>query len=62
MNFSVGESSVYLHKLLQKTRAFRDIEVVVAPSTIALQPLSLQIDRKKIRLAAQSANAHDFGA
>lgn len=62
MNFSVGESSVYLHKLLQKTRAFRDIEVVVAPSTIALQPLSLQIDRKKIRLAAQNANAHDFGA
>lgn len=62
MNFSVGESSVYLHKLLQKTRAFRDIEVIVAPSFVALQPLSLQVDRKKIRLAAQSANPHDFGA
>lgn len=62
MNFSVGESSVYLHKLLQKTRAYRDIEVVVAPSAVALQPLSLQTDRKKIRLAAQTANAHDFGA
>ncbi len=62
MNFSVGESSVYLHKLLQRTRAMRDIEVVVAPSFVALQPLSLQVDRKKIRLAAQNANPHDFGA
>ncbi len=62
MNFSVGESSVYLHKLLQKIRAFRNIEVIIAPSTIALQPLSLQIDRKKLRLAAQAANPHDFGA
>lgn len=62
MNFTVGESSVYLHKLLQKTRQYRDIEVVVAPSLIALQPLSLQTDRKKIRLAAQTANPHDFGA
>lgn len=62
MNFSVGEASIYLHKLLQKTRAFRDVEVVVAPSFPSLQPLSLQIDRKKIRLAAQCANPHDFGA
>lgn len=61
MNFSVGESSVYLHKLLQRTRAYRDVEVIVAPSFVALQPLSLQIDRKKMRLAAQSANGHDFG-
>ncbi len=62
MNFSVGESSVYLHKLLQRVRAYRDVEVVVAPSFVALQPLSLQIDRKKMRLSAQNANAHDFGA
>ncbi len=62
MNFSVGESSVYLHKLSQRIRAGREVEVVVAPSTIALQPLSLQIDRKKMRLCAQYANAHDFGA
>ena len=61
MNFSVGESSVYLHKLSQRIRAYRDIEVVVAPSFLALQPLSLQIDRKKMRLAAQTANARDFG-
>lgn len=62
MNFSVGESSVYLHKLSQRIRAYRDVEVIVAPSFLALQPLSLQVDRKKIRLAAQTANPHDFGA
>lgn len=62
MNFSVGESSVYLHKLLNRLRSSRSLEVVVAPSSVALQPLSLQTDRKKIRLAAQTANPHDFGA
>ena len=50
MNFSVGESSVYLHKLLQKLPRHRNLEIVVAPSLVALQPLSLQTD------------PHDFGA
>ena len=61
MNFTVGESSVFLHKLLQKIPNHRDLEVVVAPSDIALQPLSLQTDRKKIRLAAQNVYHRDFG-
>lgn len=62
MNFTVGEASVYLHKLMQKLRTMREIEVIVAPSFVALQPLSLQLDRKKLRLAAQAGNPHDFGA
>ncbi len=62
MNFTVGESSLYLHKLLQKTRSYRDIEVVVSPSLVALQPLSLQTDRRKIKLAAQNFYYRDFGA
>ena len=61
MNFTVGESSLFLHKLLERVHAYRDIEVVVAPSTIALQPLSLQTDRHKIKLAAQNIYHHDFG-
>ena len=61
MNFSVGESSVYLHKLLKNVPAKRDLEVVIAPSLLALQPLSIQTDRKKIKLCAQNLNAHDFG-
>ena len=62
LNFLVGEASIYLHKLLKTIPNHRDIEVVVAPSAIALQPLSLQINRhKKIKLAAQNAYYRDFG-
>ncbi|MBQ3318586.1 triose-phosphate isomerase [Candidatus Saccharibacteria bacterium] len=62
MNFSTGESSLYLHKLLNKVPSYRDIEVVVAPSTLSLQSLSLQTERRKIKLAAQNAYAADYGA
>ena len=62
LNFTVGEASIYLHKLLKAMPNYRDVEVVVAPSTIALQPLSLQVDRHKIKLAAQNAFYRDYGA
>ncbi len=62
LNFTVGEASIYLHKLLKALPNYRDVEVVVAPSTIALQPLSLQVDRHKMKLAAQNAFYRDFGA
>ena len=62
LNFTVGESSIYLHKLLKKVPIIRDVEVVVAPTALALQPLSLQIDRHKMKLAAQNAFYRDYGA
>lgn len=62
LNFTVGEASIYLHKLLKTLPNYRDLEIVVAPSTIALQPLSLQIDRHKMKLAAQNAFYRDYGA
>ncbi len=62
LNFTVGEASIYLHKLQKKLPNYRDIEVVVAPSTMALQSLSLQVDRHKMKLAAQNAFYRDFGA
>lgn len=62
LNFTVGEASIYLHKLLKALPNYRDTEVVVAPSLIALQPLSLQVDRHKIKLAAQNAFYRDYGA
>ena len=62
MNFTVGEASLFLHKLLQKVRIMRNLEVVVAPSAVALQSLSLQVDRRKIKLAAQNFYHKDFGA
>ena len=62
LNFTVGEASIYLHKLLKKIPNYRDIEVVIAPPTLALQPLSLQIDRHRMKLAAQNAFYRDYGA
>lgn len=62
LNFTVGEASIYLHKLLKALPNYRDLEVVVAPPTIALQPLSLQADRHKVKLAAQNAFYRDYGA
>ncbi|MBQ3409940.1 triose-phosphate isomerase [Candidatus Saccharibacteria bacterium] len=64
MNFTVGEASIYLHKLQKRIKSARGLEVVVAPSSIALQSLSLQLTRKnsKIRLAAQNIYHKDYGA
>ena len=62
MNFTIGESSIYLHKLLRRISPAKGLQIAVAPSLIALQPLSLQLDRKKIKLVAQNCCAKDFGA
>ena len=62
LNFNVGEASVYLHKLMKKLPNYRDVEVIIAPSMLALQPLSLQIDRHRMKLAAQNGFYRDFGA
>ena len=62
LNFTVGEASIYLHKIQKKLPNYRDIEVVVAPPMLSLQPLSLQVDRHKVKLAAQNGFYRDFGA
>ena len=62
LNFTVGESSIYLHKLLKTLPVYRGLEVVVAPSVVALQSSSLQVDRHKIKLAAQNGFYRDTGA
>ena len=51
-----------VHRLQERTRIHRGIEIVLAPSMLVLQPLSTQIDRRKFRLAAQNAHYKDEGA
>jgi len=51
-----------VHRLQERTRIQRGIEIVLAPSMLVLQPLSMQIDRRKFRLAAQNAFYKDEGA
>ncbi len=62
MNLNASQASLLLHRLQEQISIHRDIEVVLAPSMLALQPLSLQIDRRKFRLAAQDAYFKDEGA
>lgn len=51
-----------VHRLQERTRIHRGIEIVLSPSMLVLQPLSTQIDRRKFRLAAQNAHYKDEGA
>ena len=62
MHLTVHESSLMVHRLNERIMAHRDLEVVLAPNMIALQPLSLEIDRRKFRLAAQNGFQKDEGA
>lgn len=62
MHLNTEEASLLLHRLQERIRIHRDIEVVLAPSLLTLQPMSLQLDRRKFRLAAQNAYHKDEGA
>lgn len=62
MNLNTMQSSILLHRLQERIKIYRDIEVVLAPSMLVLQPLSIQVDRRKFRLCAQNAYHKDEGA
>ena len=62
MHLNASQASLLLHRLQERIKIHQDIEVVLAPSMLVLQPLSVQIDRRKFRLAAQNAYFRDEGA
>jgi triosephosphate isomerase len=62
MNLNTHEASLYLHKLSTMVEVHRDVEVVLAPTLLALQSLSLQIDRRQFKLAVQNLYWRDHGA
>ncbi len=62
MHLNTSQASILLHRLHERIRISREVEIVLAPSMLVLQPLSLQIDRRKFRLAAQNAYYKDEGA
>src|SRR5579864_9309510 len=62
MHLNASQASLLLHRLHERIGIYRDIEVVLAPSMLSLQPLSIQVDRRKFRLAAQNAYWRDEGA
>lgn len=62
MNLTIHEASIYVHKLSEAIPVHRDVEIVLAPTTLALQPISLQINRRQFKLAAQNLYWRDQGA
>lgn len=62
MNLTMHEASLYFQQLLTKIQVHRDVEVVVAPTTVTLQSLSLQTNRRIVKLAAQNCYWRDSGA
>jgi triosephosphate isomerase len=62
MHLDVQAASLLVHRLDRNIKVHRDVEVVLAPSMLALQPVSCEIDRRKFRLAAQNAFHKDEGA
>jgi len=61
MNLDTHEASLYLHKLAGLIKNHRDVEVVLAPTSLVLQSLSLQVNLKQFKLAAQNFYWRDHG-
>ncbi len=62
MNLSVHDASLYLHAISQQVKTHRAVDVVIAPTTLALQTLSLQVNLRQFKLAAQNFYWRDHGA
>jgi triosephosphate isomerase len=61
MNLNMHEASLYLHKLSKLVAIRRDVEVVLAPTVLTLQSLSLQVNLRQFKLAAQNCYWRDQG-
>jgi triosephosphate isomerase (TIM) len=62
MNLNVHDASLYLHKLSEMVPVHRNVEVVLTPTMLTIQSLSLQINRRQFKLAAQNFYWRDSGA
>jgi triosephosphate isomerase len=62
MNLNVHEASLFAAKLAGDLPIRRNVETVICPSFIALQPLSLQINHRQMKLGAQDCYWRDSGA
>ena len=61
MNLNMHEASLYVHQLAQVVKSHRDVEVVIAPTALTLQSLSLQVNHRQLKLAAQNFYWRDNG-
>lgn len=62
MNLTMHEASLFVHSLAGLVPVHRDVEVVLAPTLLTLQSLSLQVDHRQFKLASQNLYWRDSGA
>lgn len=62
MNLGINEGSLFVHKLDTLIGRHPDVEVVIAPTMLTLQPLHLQVQHHHFNLAAQNFYWRDSGA
>lgn len=61
MYHNTHQASLLLHHLSEKVETHRDVEVVLSPNFLVLQSLSLQVNHRQFKLAAQDCDWHDEG-
>ena len=62
MNLTVNEASLFVHRLDDLIGKRRGVEIVLAPTMLAVQPLHLQVQHHHFNLAAQNFYWRDDGA
>lgn len=62
MHLNASQASLLVSRLSRAIKNHRSVEVVLAPNTLVLQPMSVQVDRRQFKLAAQNAYFRDEGA
>lgn len=62
MNLGVHDASLFVHQLEKVVKPHRNVEVVLAPTVLALQTLSVQVNYRQFKLAAQNFYWRDHGA
>lgn len=62
MNLNIHEASLYVYKLAERVEVHRDVEVVLAPTMLALQTVVLQADFRQFKIASQNFHWRDEGA
>lgn len=62
MNNNVHQASLLVDRLDKHIESHKSVEVVLAPNMLVLQPISVQLNRRKFRLGAQDAYFKDEGA
>lgn len=62
MYHNTHKASLLLHRLSEKVRVPRSVDVVLCPNFLALQSLSLQVNHRQFKLGAQNCYWRDEGA